>query len=83
MIQGTVEYEEVILPIVGIGLRDGAFVVQAEGDGPADPWHGRVRVIGPDGVLVQQGGIIDCPAAEKGQRLRLELTLTPESPDAR
>lgn len=83
MTKGTVEYQDVILAITDIRLRDGNFLVTAEGLGPCAEYHGPFRIYGPDGVLVQEGGRTDCPAAGKGQFLRLEVVLTPESPQAR
>jgi len=82
MNKGTVEYEDAILAITDISLRDGAFVILAEGYGPLAEHHGPGRIYGPDGVLVQEGGHIDCPAAAKGQRARLIVTLTPSDPQA-
>jgi hypothetical protein len=80
--KGTVEYEDVILPITDISLRDGTFLVVAGGPGPLAEYHGPARIIGPDGLLVQEGGHIDCPGAGIDQTYLLELTLTPESPEA-
>ena len=80
--KGTVEYEDIILSVTDIRLLDGAFLIIAEGWGPSAGYRGPARIYGPDGVLVQDGGTIDCPAATKDQRLRLEAVLTPESPRA-
>lgn len=33
-------------------------------------------------LLVQRGGHIDCPAVPGDKGFRLEITLTPESPEA-
>ena len=82
MNKGTAEYQDVILAIEGISLRGGAFVILATGTGPLAEYHGPVRIYGPDGLLVQEGGHIDCPGVTKGQEFRLDLTCTPESPAA-
>lgn len=82
MARGTVEYQDVILAITDISLRDGAFFLTAAGLGPCAEYHGPARIYGPDGVLVQDGGRIDCPEAGKDQELRLEMTLTPATPEA-
>ena len=82
MNKGTVEYEDVILPIADITLRDGGFFAIATGHGPLAEYHGPARIIGPDGLLVTQGGHINVPAVAKHQVLRLEMDLTPESPYA-
>ena len=82
MNKGTIEYGDVILAITDISLRDGAFFVTAAGRGPLAEYHGPARIYGPDGVLVQDGGHFDCPAAAKNQSFRLEAICTPESPVA-
>ncbi len=82
MNKGTVGYPDDILFLGDITLRDGAFFVTASGPGPAPEHHGPMRLYGPGGVLVQDGGSFDVPAADSGQRIRAEVTLTPESPVA-
>lgn len=82
MRKGTVEYLDVILAVTDISLRDGAFLVVAVGPGPLDEYHGPVRLYGPDGLLVQDGGHADCPSVKRSGQLRLELALTPGSPEA-
>ncbi len=82
MSKGTIEYEDAILAITDITLRDGAFLVTATAPGPLAAYRGPIRMYGPDGVLVQEGGYIDCPAADAHQHVTLEAVLTPESPVA-
>jgi hypothetical protein len=80
--KGTVEYQDVILAITDISLRDGGFFITAYGEGPLAEYHGPARIIGPDGLLVQDGGHVDCPAATKDQLVWLEMTCTPSDPVA-
>jgi hypothetical protein len=82
MNKGTIEYQEVILSITEISLLEGSFLIIAVGKGPLAEYHGPARIIGPDGVLVQYGGHIDCPSAESGENLRLVMTMTPDDLEA-
>lgn len=83
MNKGTVEYQDVILAITDISLRDGAFFIIATGYGPADEYHGPIRLYGPDGLLVMYGGHADCPGVKKNHVLRLETTCTFDPLEAR
>jgi hypothetical protein len=78
MNKGTVEYQDVILAITDVRLGDGAILITATGTGPLAEYHGPIRIYGPDGLLVQEGGHADCPGAAKNQTLQLEVTYAPE-----
>lgn len=75
--KGSVEYENVILTIDDITLRDGMFIASCSGKGPAPEYHGPVRIYGTDGILVVIGGLLECPAARKEDRISVEMTMNP------
>lgn len=82
MFKGTIEFGDVIIPIVDIQIREGKFLITGKSKGPIPEYRGPASIYGADSMLLATGGEAECPAADKHQEVTMTLWVRFSTPVA-